>query len=106
MKQPRLKLLSETIIQKNRDEGRLLVFIEQLRAICFGGDDSGLSYPPYKQVVAIKSLNTYTNNDTNDPHGFKEQIKIKYKATKAIVRRFPNGTATLPHLLSKAKPTH
>ena len=61
-------------------------------------------YGPYKQVVAIKSLNTYTNNDVNDPHGFKEQVKIRYKATKAIVGRFPNGTATLTHLLSKAEP--
>ena len=57
------------------------------------------------QVVVIKSLNTYTNNDTNDPHGLKEQVKIKSKATKAIVRRFPNWTAALPLLLSKAEPS-
>ena len=88
----------------DRDEGRLLAFIQRLCAMYFGGDDSGLSYPPYKQVVAIKSLNTYTNNDTNDPNGFKEQVKIKYEATKAIVGRFPNGTATLMHLLSNAEP--
>ena len=49
-------------------------------------------------------MNTYTNNEVNDPHGFKEQVKIKYKATKAIVGRFPNGTATLRHLLSNAEP--
>ena len=30
---------------------------------------------------------------------FKEQVKIKYEATKVIVGRFPNGTATLMHLL-------
>ena len=59
---------------------------------------------PYKEVVAIKSLNTYTNNDVNDPNGFKEQVKIKYEATKAIVGRFPNGTATLMHLLSRTEP--
>ena len=88
---------------RDRDKGRLLVFIERLRAICFGVDNSGLSYAPYKQVVAIKPLKTYTNNNTNDPHGFKEQVKIKYKATKAIVGRFPNGTAALTHLLSKAE---
>ena len=61
----------------DRDEGRLLAFIERLRAICIGGEDGGLSYPSYKQVITIKSLNTYTNNDTNDPNGFKEQVKIK-----------------------------
>ena len=75
-----------------------------MRSICFGGDDGGLSYAPYKQAVAIKSLNTYTNNDPQDPHGFKEQVMIKYKATKAIVRKFPNGTTALTHLLSKAEP--
>ena len=89
---------------EDRDEGRLLAFIERLCAICFGGDDGDLSYAPYKQVVEIKSLITYTNNDTNDPHGFKEQVKIKFEATKAIVGRFPNGTAALTLLLSKAEP--
>ena len=32
----------------------------------------------------------------------KEQVKIKYKATKAIARKFPNGTASLMKLLSNA----
>ena len=72
--------------------------------VCFSGDDGVLSYGPYKQVVAIKSLDTYTNNDPNDPHSFKEQVKIKFEATNAIVERFPNGTAALTHLLRKAEP--
>ena len=88
---------------EDRDGGRLLAFIERLRSICFGGNDGGLSYAPYKQVVPINSLNTYTNNDPNDPHGFKEQVKIKFETTKAIVGRFPNGTAALMHLLSNAE---
>ena len=54
--------------------------------------------------MAIKSLNTYINNDTNDPHVFKEQVKIKFEATKGIVGRFPNETAALTHLLSKTEP--
>ena len=49
-------------------------------------------------------MNNYTNNEVHDPNGLKEQVKIKYEATKAIVRRFPNGTATLMHLLSSAEP--
>ena len=98
------KIALEDNYTEDRDEGRLLAFIERLRAICFGGNDSGLSYAPYKKVVAIKSLNTYTNNNITDPHGFKEQAKIKYEATKAIVGRFPNETATLVHLLSNAEP--
>ena len=89
---------------EDRNEGRLLAFIERLHAICFGGNDGGLSYAPYKQVVSIKSLNTFTNNDPQDPHGFKEEVKIKFEATKTIVGRFPNGTTALTHLLSKAEP--
>ena len=73
-----------------------------MRTVCFGGDDGGLSYGPYKQVVAMKLLNIYTNNEPQDPHGYKKQVKIKYKATKAIVGKFPNGTAALMELLSKA----
>ena len=49
-------------------------------------------------------MNNYTNNKPNDPHGFKEQVKIKYEATKAIARKFPNGTAALMELLSNAQP--
>ena len=55
-----------------------------------------------KQVVVIKLLNAYTNNKPQDPHGCKEQVKIKYEATKAIVGKFPNGTATLMKLRSNA----
>ena len=76
-----------------------------MRSICFGGEDGGLSYGLNKQVVAIKLLNTYTNNNPNDPHGFKEQVKINFEATKAIVGRFPNGTAALMYLLNKAETT-
>ena len=56
----------------DRKEGNLINFINQLRTVCFGGDDGGLSYRPYKQVIAIKSMNNYTNNEPFDPHGFKE----------------------------------
>ena len=49
-------------------------------------------------------MNNYSNNKPNDPHGFKEQVKIKYKATKAIAGKFPNGTAALMELLSNAQP--
>ena len=88
----------------DRDEGRYLAFIERLRAICFGGNNGGILYPPYKQVVATKSWNTYTDNEVHNPNIFTEQVKIKYEAAKEIVGRFPNGTATLMLLLSNAKP--
>ena len=34
----------------------------------------------------------------------RNQVKIKFEATKVIVGIFPNGTATLMHLLSNAEP--
>jgi len=48
-------------------------------------------------------MNNYTNNEPKDPHGFKEQVKIKYETTKAIARKFPNGAAALMELLSRAQ---
>ena len=72
-----------------RQAGRLSAFIERLRKVCFSSDDGGLSYRPYKQVVAIKLMNNYTNNKFQDPHGFKEQVKIKYEFTKAIAVKIP-----------------
>ena len=88
----------------DRLAGDLIKFIKRLHTVCFGGDDGGLSYGPYKQVVAVKSINNYTNNEPYDTHGFKEQVKIKFEATKVIVGRFPNGTTALTELLSKAQP--
>ena len=86
----------------DRQAGRLSAFLKQMRTVCFSGGDGVLSYGPYKQVVAIKSLNAYTNNKHQDPHGFKEQVKIKYEATEAIAGKFSNGTAALMELLSNA----
>ena len=88
----------------DRQAGRLIAFIKQMRIVCFGSDDGGLSYGPYKQVVATKSMNNYTNNEPYNPHGFKEQVKIKYEATKTIAGKFQNGTASLMELLSNEYP--
>ena len=41
--------------------GRLIEFLKQLHTVCVGGDDSGLSYAPYKQVVIVKLLNNYSS---------------------------------------------
>ena len=88
----------------DRQAGRLVAFIKKIPTVCFGSDDGGLSHGSYKQVSAIKSMNNYTNNEPYDPHSFKEQIKIKYKATKVIAGKFPNETAALMKLLSNAQP--
>ena len=49
-------------------------------------------------------MNNYTYNNLYDSHGFKEQIKIKYEATKAIARKLLNGTVALMELLTNAQP--
>ena len=104
MKQRRPTLLLGQLRQRTVKEGSLIAFIQQLRTVCFGSDDSGISYGPFKQVVAVKSMNNYTNNKPYEPHDFK-QVKIKFEVTKAIARRSPNRTATLIKLLIKAQPT-
>ena len=49
-------------------------------------------------------MNNYSNNKPHDPHGFKEEVKIKYDAVKAITGKFPNGTAAMTALLAAAPP--
>ena len=89
----------------DRRAGLLVKFPNRLRTVCFGSDNGGLSYGPHKQVISVKSINNYTNNEPHDPHSFKEQVKIKYETTKVIAGKFQNGTAALMELLSKAQPT-
>ena len=72
----------------DRQAGRLIKFLKQLRIVCLGSDDGGLLYASYKQVVAVKSLSNFSNNKPHDPHGFKEEIKIKYNSVKAVAGIF------------------
>ena len=88
----------------DRQAGRLVEFIERLRTVYFVIDNGGLSYGPYKHVIADKLMNNYTNNKPHNPHGFKEQVKIKFKAIKAIAGKFLNVTAVLMELLSRTQP--
>ena len=83
----------------DRQAGRLIKFLKRLHTVCFGSDDGGLSYTPYKQVVAVKLLNNFSNNKPHDPHGYKEEAKIKYNSVKAIAGKCPNGIATMMALL-------
>ena len=55
---------------------------------------------PYKVVVVVKSLHNFTIPRANDPHGFKEEVKLKFNAIMAIVGKFPNKTAFLEQLLA------
>ena len=75
--------------------GNIINFLKQLCTACYGSDNGGLSFKPYKQVVSVKSLNNFSDAKPNDPHGFKEEIKIKFDAVKAVVEKFPNGTGAM-----------
>ena len=44
-------------------------------------------------------MNNYSNNKPHYPHGFKEEVKIKYHAVKVVARKFPSGTAVMMPLL-------
>ena len=55
----------------------LINFLEIIQTVCYGSDDGGLSFKPYKNVVVVKSFNNFSNAKPNDPHGFKEELKIK-----------------------------
>ena len=52
----------------------------------------------------VKSLNNFSNAKPNDPHGFKEELKIKYDTVLAVVGKFLNGTGPMLELL-KAEAT-
>ena len=49
-------------------------------------------------------LNNFTNANPSDPHGFKEELKIKYEAVLAVVGKFPNGTGPMLELVAAERP--
>ena len=49
-------------------------------------------------------MNNNSNAKPNDPHGFKEILKIKYDTVLAVVRKFPNGTGPMLELLKAEYP--
>ena len=79
--------------------GNLIEFLKKIYTVCFGSNNRSLSFKPYKQVVAVKSMSNYRNNKPRDPRGFKEEVKIKYSALKVVAEIFPNGTAVKMTLL-------
>ena len=44
-------------------------------------------------------MNNFSSAKPNDPHWFKEELKIKYDAVLAVVGKFPNGTRPMLELL-------
>ena len=79
--------------------GELINFLTRLRTVCFGSNDGGLSVKPYKNIVAVKLLNNFSNAKPNDSHRFKEELKIKYDTILAVAGKFPNMTESMLELL-------
>ena len=77
------------------DNGNIITFFDRLKVICYESNDGGFSHKPYKIAVAVKSLHNYTNLKPDNPHGFKEELKVKYNTTLAIVGKFPNRTVLI-----------
>jgi hypothetical protein len=55
---------------KHRKNGDIVGFLGLLCDICNGSDDGGLSYHPFKAMVAIKSLNLFSSQDVSNVHYF------------------------------------
>ena len=79
----------------NCNAGNLVNFLQRLIVICYESDDGGLSHKPYKIAVAVKSLHNYSNLKPNNPHRFKEELKVKYEATLAVVGKFLDGKGVM-----------
>ena len=58
----------------------------------------------YRQVISVKLLNNFSNNKPHDRCGFKEEIKIKFDAVKAVVKNSPNRTGGIMELLKVEVP--
>ena len=56
-------------------------------------------------VVVMKSLQNFSNLKPNDPHTFKEELKIKIGTISAIIRKFPIRTGVLEYLLQVETPS-
>ena len=86
--------------EKALKDGDVVKIISNLRTICYGNDDGGLSYRPYKAVIAAKGLTTYVTSNPADPHGFKDELRTRYNAALALTGKFPNGTVFMEQALA------
>ena len=82
-------------------DGNIIEFLKRVRTVCFRRNAGGLSFGSYKQDISVESMNNYSNNKPHDPHGFKEVIKIKLNAIKAVVEKFSNDTGAMMELLRR-----
>ena len=53
----------------------------------------------------MKSLHNFSNVKPNDPHGFKEELKIKFDAVLAVIWEFSNRAGPMLELLKAKTPS-
>ena len=58
-----------------RADAELINFLAILQTVCYGSNDGGLSFKPYKNVVVVKSLNNFSNVQPDDPHGSRKSSR-------------------------------
>ena len=98
--QKRTEISLSTNYKTVRADGELINFLTILQTVCYGSNNGGSSFKPHKYVVVVKSLNNFSNTKPNDPHRVKEELKIKYNAVLAVVRKFLNSTGPMSELLA------
>ena len=54
----------------DRKDGESYQIPQKITHCFFGSGNRGLSFGPYKIVVAVKSIDKCSNNKPHDPHGF------------------------------------
>ena len=82
-------------ISEKRD---IVAFLKLLHSICNGSDNGGLSFKPFKAIVAVKILNNVTTYDPTNVHYYKHELCTKYDATKSIFGKLPFGTVIMAFL--------
>ena len=73
----RTKITLQETYEADCQAANIINFLKRLCTVCYKSDDGGLFFKRYKQVISVKLLNNFSNNKLNNPHGFKEEIKIK-----------------------------
>ena len=98
------KVFLGTTYKTDCHDGNIISFLVKLRTVFYGNDNGGLSFKPYKNIVSVKSLNNFSKAKSNDPHGLKKELKIKYDAILAVVGKFSNRTGPMMELLKVETP--
>lgn len=79
----------------------IITILNMINAICNGNADGGLSYPPYKNAVALRNITNYVNPKVEDPHHFKTELKTKFQALLASSGKFSFGTIYMEEMMKK-----